>query len=57
MLLSLKQTSAIFKKNLRRNLANKKALLSQFVFPIMVSLIYYFYKCKFKSIQQGSQTK
>lgn len=56
-MLSLKQTSAILKKNLRRNLANKKAIISQFVFPIIVSLIYYFYKCKFKSIQQGSQTK
>lgn len=46
MLSTLRQAMAIFKKNLKRNLNNKKKLLSQLIFPLVICAVYYLYKCK-----------
>lgn len=38
---SFRQASAIFKKNLKRSLTDKKKLLTHFLFPLIICLIYH----------------
>lgn len=45
MKLIARQTFGIFVKNLLNHWANKKKLASELIFPLFISLIYYFYKC------------
>ena len=44
---------AIWKKNFINHMANKKKFLSEFIFPVLVSLIYYFKKGNLLIIQNN----
>ena len=43
---------SVWKKNLNNHLSNKKKIIGELLFPSIISLIYYQYRCKFSLIQK-----